>query len=108
MRGLLCDTLSLAVPMWQDKIVKEAWTTDRVVEETRRCAQIVAEKGDVIQFKVKGETAKAFNALAEGIALLSFVPGGVRTFGMHFEGHLPGFSAERLVEMFDELGALVR
>jgi hypothetical protein len=39
-------------------------------------------------YRVPGESAKAFNALARGIAALSFAPGGVTTFGMHFEAKL--------------------
>lgn len=35
--------------------------------------------------KRKGETADAFNHLAEGIACLAFAPGGVRLFGSHWE-----------------------
>jgi len=33
----------------------------------------------------KGDTARAFNALAKMIAALSFVPGGVTVFNTHYE-----------------------
>jgi len=48
---------------------------------------MIAEHGDDILFrsKRKGATASAFNALAEGIAILSFAPGGVKVFGGHWE-----------------------
>jgi hypothetical protein len=51
--------------------------------------------GDDLLFKSKkaGDTAKVFNILADGLARLSFVPGGVDIFGMHFE---TGSYAKRL------------
>lgn len=54
-------------------------------------SQYVAEKGDNILFKShkKGESAKAFNELAKGVAVLSFAPGGVTLFGQHFESIHP-------------------
>jgi hypothetical protein len=87
--GLLTITLSAAVPLWIERLKEQPW--DAVQARARECAQIVVEKGDIIQFrsKKKGETAAAFNALAEGIAALSFVPGGVKAFGMHFEAQHP-------------------
>lgn len=90
MTDLLATTLALAVPIWIDRIQRERWPWDRIQARARECAQIVAEKGDVILYrgKKRGETARAFNALAEGIALASFVPGGIKTFGMHFEAQL--------------------
>jgi hypothetical protein len=62
-----------------------------VQARAQECAHIVAEKGDLIMFrsKKKGKTAAVFNKLAEGIACLSFVPGGVKIFGMHFQSHHP-------------------
>lgn len=57
------------------------------------CAQIVGEKGDVLQFGGEG-CAEAFNALAKGLALLSFSPGGVRFLGRHWR-HKPTLDARR-------------
>lgn len=46
----------------------------------------IGAHGDVLQFGgKKGEAARAFNVLAEALALLSFSPGGVTFAGMHFE-----------------------
>jgi hypothetical protein len=39
--------------------------------------------------KIKGETAKQFNKTALAIAVLSFQPGGIEIFGLHFEESLP-------------------
>lgn len=50
-------------------------------------AQMIAEHGDNILFRgrTQGESAKAVNALINGIALLSFQPGGITFMGLHFE-----------------------
>lgn len=73
----LAIALSAAVPLWIEQL--RALPEETRLERGMRAAQIVAEKGDVIQFrsKRKGETAAAFNALAEGLACLAFTPGGV-------------------------------
>ena len=83
--GLLQAALGAAVPLWI-----ETWRGADPEQRVRRAhvlAQVIAEKGDVIQFKSKkkGESAAAFNALAESLAIASFQPGGVRIFGLHFE-----------------------
>lgn len=75
--SLLAISLSAAVPLWQEELKALPWSeVDKLREEA---ARVIAEKGDVIQFrsKKKGETADAFNHLAKGIAILSFAPGGV-------------------------------
>jgi len=82
---LLMGTLAVAVPMWIEQLKLKPW--DYIQARASECAQTVAEKGDIIQFrsKKKGESAAAFNALAEGIACLAFLPGGVKIFGEHWE-----------------------
>jgi hypothetical protein len=83
--SVLATTLSLAVPLWIAEV--RTWSPEKRQARAQICGQTVASKGDVIQFrsKKKGETAEAFNRLAEGIALLAFCPGGVKAFGMHFQ-----------------------
>jgi hypothetical protein len=87
---LLYITLSAAVPLWIEELKCKPY--DYVQERARVCGDTVAEKGDIIQFrsKKKGETAKAFNALAEGIACLAFSPGGVKFGPLHFEAEHAG------------------
>lgn len=82
---LLKITLALAVPIWIEKVRR--YSPAYRAQRARVLGPIVAEKGDVIQFKSKkkGETADAFNALAEGLAILAFAPGGVKFAGMHWE-----------------------
>jgi hypothetical protein len=82
---LLKITLAAAVPLWihQFRMLSE----DDRLAIAKECGGVVAEKGDIIQFKStkKGETAKAFNQLARGLACLAYAPGGVTFAGMHFE-----------------------
>lgn len=83
--GLLVLALSVAVPIWICKFRKLPWSeVQRIAAES---AETVAFKGDVILHRstVKGETAKAFDALARGVATLAFAPGGVTLFGLRFE-----------------------
>jgi len=77
--------LSAAVPLWILDFKTKSW--DEIKKIAEDASQVIAEHGDNILFKAKkkGESARAFNALAKGIAALSFVPGGVTLFGMHFE-----------------------
>ena len=85
--ALLRSTLGAAVPMWGWKWDERLlhWSDDQITARAQELGQIVAEKGDVIQFKEKKNTALAFNALAEGLALLARVPGGVKFLGDHWE-----------------------
>jgi hypothetical protein len=83
--ALLKIALSAAVPLWIQELKNKP--CDELQAMAADAAQIVASKGDLIMFrsKKKGESAAAFNALAKGIAVLAFAPGGVTTFGLHFE-----------------------
>lgn len=91
--GLLRTSLQVAVPMWVENLKLQSWA--QIQPRLRHCSQMIAEHGDVIlyQSKKKGETARAFNALAEGLAILSFAPGGVTAFGLHFENLHPDAQA---------------
>lgn len=82
---LLRLTLMAAVPLWIAEFRK--LTEDERIAIAKTCSQVIAEKGDVLQFGggKKGEAANAFNALAKGLAVMAFVPGGVTAFGLHFE-----------------------
>lgn len=84
--ALLSASLGAAVPLWVDQIVREGWDDARMRQEAAECATVVASKGDVIMFRSsrRGETAAAFNALAKGVALLSFQVGGVVCFGTRY------------------------
>lgn len=86
---LLKISLTCAVPLWIETLKNRPWAD---LEASRhRCIDMIASHGDNILYRSKkaGETARAFNALAEALAILSFVPGGVRAFGLHFEARHP-------------------
>jgi hypothetical protein len=78
------DALQAAVPLWVQRFRDEKRTLDEVIAIGRECGDTVAQKGDVLQFGGKG-CAEAFNALAQGLAASSFVPGGVTFLGLHWE-----------------------
>ena len=85
MSDMLRSTLGVAIPLWVFELKKLPWSEiEKIAHES---AQVIAEKGDLLMFKSKkkGETANAFNALAKGLAALSFCPGGVTFLGDHYE-----------------------
>jgi|SRR5579872_1737707 len=84
MNGLLPIALSAAVPLWIEKL--KPLTTDQRIARADELSGIIAEHGDIILYRggKKGESAKAFNALAEGLAIGAFQPGGATAFGQHW------------------------
>jgi hypothetical protein len=82
---LLRLSLEASVPLWIEEMKKLSWDQRR--ELASECSGIVAHQGDNILYRgaKKGQTATAFNALAKGLAICSFAPGGVKAFGLHFE-----------------------
>jgi hypothetical protein len=85
--ALLKMSLSMAVPLWIQEFKQKSWA--EIQEIATEGSQFLGEHGDALMYKQKGTTAKAFNYLAKGIAALAFAPGGVNTFGMHFEAVHP-------------------
>lgn len=80
--------LEAAVPLHIGDLARQPWQA--VEEIAHASADIVASKGDVLQFGGrKGEAAGAFNGLARGLAALAFCPGGVRFAGLHFAAQHP-------------------
>ena len=90
---LLIGALSAAVPLRIFELEKlgrslsssQFW--EMISRRAGECSAHLAHHGDDLMFKskVKGKTAEAFNRLAEGLACLSFCPGGVTAFGEHWE-----------------------
>lgn len=76
--------LSAAVPLRAHTLSTRTLAEIFDHDVTGKLSQILAEKGDVLQFGGPG-CAEAFNALAEGIARLAYVPGGVCFCGLRFE-----------------------
>lgn len=80
----LMETLALAVPLWMLDLYYR--TPEQRCAIARRCSQVLAERADNLMFgnKKKGETAQVFNALAEGLAVAAYQPGGVTFAGRHW------------------------
>ena len=47
-------------------------------------SELLSEHGDALFYLSKGRTAAVFNAVADGLATLAFLPGGVQAFGCRF------------------------
>jgi hypothetical protein len=52
--------------------------------------QLLGERGNFLwmKSKKKGETVKVANAVADAIAVLSFVPGGIEIFDRHWKSNI--------------------
>jgi hypothetical protein len=88
--------LAAAVPLWILELQNMPF--EHITERAKVCSQIIAEKGDILQFggEKTGDTAEVFNRFAEGVACLAFVPGGVTFLGDHWEAkHLGERGSER-------------
>ncbi len=85
--GQLAMSLDAAVPLWihQFRSLSDEEYATTLAELN---ASDFAARMEFLLHKKEGETAKAFNDLAKGIALLSFCPGGVTCFGRHWETKL--------------------
>jgi hypothetical protein len=86
--ALLNLSLELAVPLRIEMLRKHP--IGHILNQRRleELADDVACYGDLVMFrKEKGQTAEHFNRLAEGLARLAFVSGGVTFNGVHFEAN---------------------
>jgi hypothetical protein len=88
-----------ALPMMLDATVPLWIETIKSLTPEQRLERITELNSDGLDFCLRmeyvlhkgpkeGDTAKAFNDLAKAIALLSFCPGGVHSFGRHWETRL--------------------
>ena len=58
----------------------------------QRAGEYIAGPGAenlLFRSRQKGDSAKAFNLLAKALAAMSYFPGGVRAFGLHFDALHP-------------------
>lgn len=104
-RMLLATTLDVAVPIWQARLrdqharaVELGWDGDaHLRQRAHACADRLCAAGEYVMYRGNqpGLNRDAFNALAEGLAALSFAPGGVHFQGMHWEAPWPGQEAAR-------------
>lgn len=86
---LFSIALTAAVPLWVERLKRQPLA--QLMEQAPAIGQLLAEKGDTLQFgsKKRGEAAHIFNEVAKGMAILSFCPGGVTFQGAHFENEHP-------------------
>jgi hypothetical protein len=82
--SLLGLSLAAAVPMWIPR-AGQLTETERLARG-RELAQFIAEHGDDVLYRgaKNGDSAKAFNAVAEALAIGACQPGGVTAFGQHW------------------------
>lgn len=78
----LQPALQAAVPLWIEQW-RDRPEADRIAR-AHELAPIIASQGDALLFKAKN-TPKVFNALAEGLAVLAYAPGGVTVFGLKWD-----------------------
>jgi len=83
----LSIALSAAVPLWIIGLKEKGGPSAEDWVWLKEAQNILTDVGEGILYsaKKKGETAKAFNAVANAIAILSFVPGGITIFNQHWE-----------------------
>lgn len=90
-RLLRVELLKLAVACCQQELQKKTWNEIRsripVLEE------VMQEKSEFFIYRGKpGDTAAAFSAVVEMVAILSFFPYGIDAFDSHFEAQHPCFA----------------
>jgi hypothetical protein len=83
--SLIQTHLAAAVPLLIIEILAQGGLTDFHLARAREHGQYIAEHGDAVMFYQKGLSAEAMTRLTEGIAVLSFAPGGVEIFGLKFD-----------------------
>ena len=86
---MLTISLSAAVPLRIIEIIRSGGPTDADFERIQSYREDLTAHGDDLYFQStkKGETAHRFNQVADAIAVMSFLPGGVPAFGLRFDGN---------------------
>lgn len=84
---MLAMHLECFVPIEIIQLQRVGGPTDWHVEEALRKMATLREPGssEALFFLDKGQTRFAVSVLVESLAVLAFVPGGVKAFGCHFE-----------------------
>jgi hypothetical protein len=67
------------------EILESGGVTNLMFERARAYAIEIGSHGDAILFPVKRKTREMMGKLVDGVAVLSFAPGGITIFGLHFD-----------------------
>lgn len=95
-KELLMTALGVSVPLYISEI--RGHSTQWLLGEARRCADIVSTRGDVLQYGGKG-CGMAFNALARGLAAAALIsPNGITWNGKHWDAVGDSVKAENVSE----------
>jgi len=78
--------LEAGVPAEIHRIERCGGITPADFERVRGNALYLGTHGDAILFYTKGKSGPAMARLIESVAVLSYCPGGISTFGLHFDG----------------------
>jgi hypothetical protein len=83
---LMKTHLSAMVPFLIWELKAQGGPTEQDYERVRDYATIFGAQGDQLLFqsKTRGQTADLMNKLVEAMAVMAFVPGGVKAFGLYF------------------------
>lgn len=87
---LLAEFLTATVPIRIMELKRRGGPTEEDFQRAREFSQVLGESGDALLFPVPGKTAALANRLAETVAVLAFVPGGITLFDQHYEAKVPG------------------
>lgn len=85
---LLNIMLEAAVPLAIEDILKAGGRdaiTDYQLEQVREYSDQLGGEGDTLLYYTKHKTAQNFSKLTECLAIMAFMPGGVKISGLHFE-----------------------
>lgn len=88
-REVLLASLGAALPLWAAELSNTPLR--QLLAEGPTLARVIGEGGDVLQFGSgrDGAAAERVNALARALAILSFLPNGVRFCGVRFRNVHP-------------------
>lgn len=78
-------TLATAVPICIADLQKIGGPSDWHFEQAALFSDELGAKGDTLLYRVKGETARMMSRFCEVVAIMAFIPGGVKVMGLHFE-----------------------
>ncbi len=87
--SVLSFTLSIAVPWRILEIAERGGITEQDVARVKSyLGDLIGPKGmDLfIKSEKEGETAERFHQVADAIAVMAFLPGGITSFGRHYDG----------------------